>query len=130
MHHPVTTIQQLTALKQETFIYAVVVMAVALLVSFVITTFLIPYKGGKDNSYIARRVVFILCCVVSALAFWVYNQTVVMANIRNVGFQSQFGSINLLCLLITVIGYLLFGFLIAWIFKKSKFATVFFKHKK
>jgi len=120
MHHPVTTIQQLTALKQETFIYAVVVMAVALLVSFVITTFLIPYKGGKDNSYIARRVVFILCCVVSALAFWVYNQTVVMANIRNVGFQSQFGSINLLCLLITVIGYLLFGFLIAWIFKNPQ----------
>ena len=130
MHHPVTTISQLTTLKHETLIYAVVVMAVALLVSFVITTFLIPYKGGKDNSYIARRVVFILCCVVSALAFWVYNQTVVMATIRNAGFQSQFGSTNLLCLLITVVGYLLFGFLIALIFKKSKFATVFFKHKK
>lgn len=129
MHHPVTTISQLTALKHETLVYAVVVMAVALLVSFVITT-LIPYKGGKDNSYIARRVVFILCCVVSALTFWVYNQTVVMATIKNVGFQSQFGSTNLLCLLITVVGYLLFGFLIALIFKKSKFATVFFKHKK
>jgi len=105
-------------------------MAVALLVSFVIITFLIPYKGGKDNSYIARRVVFILCCVISALAFWVYNQTVVMATIKNVGFQNQFGSTNLLCLLITVLGYGLMGFLIALIFRKSKFTTVFFKHKK
>ena len=129
MHHPVTTIQQLSALKQETFVYAVVVMAVALLVSFVISS-LIPYKGGKDNSFIARRVFFILCCLVSALGFWLYNQIVVMATIRNVGFQSQFSKTNLLCLLITILGYVLVGFIIALIFKKSKFATVFFKHKK
>lgn len=129
MHHPVTTIHQLSALKQETFVYAVVVMAVALLLSFVISS-LIPYKGGKDNSYIARRVIFILCCLVSALGFWLYNQIVVMATIKNVGFQSQFSKTNLLCLLITVIGYVLVGFIIALIFKKSKFATVFFKHKK
>lgn len=129
MHHSVTTIQQLSALKQETFVYAVVVMAVALLVSFVISS-LIPYKGKKDNSFIARRVVFIFCCLVSALGFWLYNQTVVMATIKNVGFQSQFSKTNFLCLLITILGYVLVGFFIALVFKKSKFATVFFKHKK
>lgn len=129
MHHPVTTIQQLATLKQETLVYAVVVMIVALLVSFIIAT-LIPYKGGKDNSYIARRVVAILCCVFSALGYWIYNQTVVMGTIKNVGFKSQFATTNLLTLLITVLGFVLVGLLVAIVFKKSKFATIFFKHKK
>lgn len=129
MHQTVTTLKQLTALKTETIIYAVVVMLFAVLISFIISS-LIPYKGGTDRSYRARRFVFIIVDIVFSLGFWLFNQIYVMATIRNVGFQNQFAKTNLIGLVIVVIGYVLVGLLIAIILRKSKFATIFFKHKK
>ena len=89
-----------------------------------------PYKGGKDTSYITRRIWYIIIGVVSALGYWIFNFLVKVPAIKNPGFQSQFSQTNLISVVVVVIGYVVLGLLVALIFRKSKFSTVYIKHKK
>lgn len=129
MNHPITTLQQLKSLQADTYIYAVIVMAVAFAISFLIAN-IIAFQGGKDKSYKVRRIWYIIIGFVGAFGFWLFNTLSVSSNIRNAGFRAQFATTNNLCLLITVLGYVALGLLVALCFRKSKFTTIFFKHKK
>ena len=95
----ITALPQLQALQDNTMIYAVVVILIAFLISL-----MIPYKGGKDNSYIKRRVAFIIVGIVACLAFYLYNDIYVKGFIMNAGFKSMFVKTNLQCLAITIGG--------------------------
>lgn len=127
--NPVTTVQQLETLKQTTLVWAAIICVAVFAISFVIAT-LIPYKGGKDTSHIARRIWYIIVGVSAAVAFWIYNFIIVTPAIKNPGFKSQFANTNLVSVAIIVIGYVILGLLVALIFRKSKFSTVYLKHKK
>lgn len=129
MKTPITTLPQLQGLQGYTYVYAVIVMAIAFAIAFLVAT-IILYKGGKDTSYKIRRVFYIVIGFIGAAGFWLYNQLSVMPRIRNVGFKGQFATTNNLCLLITVLGYVILGLLVAICFRKSRFSTIFFKHKK
>lgn len=130
MQTPITTLPQLKTLQGNTYVYAIIVMAVAFAISYIVATCIIPYKGAKDTSYKIRRVFYIIIGFVGAAGFWLYNQLSVMPRINNVGFKGQFAMTNNLCLLITVLGYVALSLLVAVSFRKSKFSTIFFKHKK
>ena len=127
--NPVTTVQQLDALKQTTLVWAVIICLVAFAISFVVAT-LVPYKGGKDTSFVIRRVWYIIIGVVAAAAYWIYNFLVAVPAIRNLGFKSQFSQTNLISVVIIIVGYVVIGLAVAFIFRKSKFSTVYLKHKK
>ena len=127
--NPVTTVQQLEALKQTTLVWAVIICVVAFAISFVIAT-LVPYKGGKDTSHITRRVWYIIVGVLAAAGYWIYNFLVAVPAIKNPGFQSQFSQTNLISVAVIILGYVVIGLLVAFIFRKSKFSTVYLKHKK
>lgn len=127
--NPVTTVQQLEALKQTTLVWAVIIFVVAFAVSFLVAT-LVPYKGGKDTSYIARRIFYIIIGVLAAAGYWIYNFLVAIPAIKNPGFQSQFSQTNLVSAVIIVLGYVVLGLLVACIFRRSKFSTIYLKHKK
>lgn len=127
--NPVTTVQQLEALKSSTLVWAAIICVAAFAISFLIAT-LVPYKGGKDTSYIIRRIWYIIIGVVSALGYWIFNFLVKVPAIKNPGFQSQFSQTNLISVVVVVIGYVVLGLLVALIFRKSKFSTVYIKHKK
>ena len=72
----ITTLPQLEALQNSTMIYAVISALIALLIAFIIS-FIIKYKGGQDQSYITRRIWFIVLAIVSAAGFYLYNDLVV-----------------------------------------------------
>lgn len=127
--NPVTTVQQLETLKQTTLVWAVIICVAAFAISFVIAT-LIPYKGGKDTSHITRRLWYIIVGILAAAAFWIYNFLIATPAIKNPGFQSQFATTNLVSVAIIIVGYVIIGLIVAFIFRKSKFSTVFLKHKK
>ena len=127
--NPVTTVQQLEALKSSTLVWAAIICVAAFAISFLIAT-LVPYKGGKDTSYITRRIWYIIIGVVSALGYWIFNFLVKVPAIKNPGFQSQFSQTNLISVVVVVIGYVVLGLLVALMFRKSKFSTVYIKHKK
>ena len=125
----ITALPQLQALQDNTMIYAVVVFLVAILIAFLISL-TIPYKGGKDNSYIKRRVAFIIVGIVACLAFYLYNDIYVKGFIMNAGFKSMFVKTNLQCLAITIGGYIVTGLVLMFAFRHSKFGSILGKGKE
>ena len=125
----ITALPQLQALQDNTMIYAVVVFLVAILIAFLISL-MIPYKGGKDNSYIKRRVAFIIIGIVACLAFYLYNDIYVKGFIMNAGFKSMFVKTNLQCLAITIVGYIVTGLALMFTFRHSKFGSILGKGKE
>lgn len=125
----ITALPQLKALQDNTMIYAVVVFLVAILIAFLISL-MIPYKGGKDNSYIKRRVAFIIVGIVACLAFYLYNDIYVKGFIMNAGFKSMFVKTNLQCLAITIGGYIVTGLVLMFAFRHSKFGSILGKGKE
>ena len=127
--NPITTVQQLNALKSNTLVWAVIIFVAAFAISFLVAT-LIPYKGGKDTSYITRRIWYIIIGIAAAAGYWIINYYVKVTAIKNPGFQSQFSQTNLLSVAIIIIGYAIIGLAVALFFRKSKFSSVYLKHKK
>ena len=125
----ITALPQLQALQDNTMIYSVVVFLVAILIAFLISL-MIPYKGGKDNSYIKRRVAFIIVGIVACLAFYLYNDIYVKGFIMNAGFKSMFVKTNLQCLAITIGGYIVTGLVLMFAFRHSKFGSILGKGKE
>lgn len=127
--NPVTTMPQLKSLQSSAMIYAGIVSLGALLFAFITAT-LIPYKGGKDKSYITRRIVYIATAIVVLAGYFLFNHLYVRLYIKNAGFASQFDTTNLIGVGIIISVYVIVGLLIALCFRSSKFATVFLKPKK
>lgn len=122
----ITNIQQLEALQGYTFVYAIIVMLVAFAISVLVAQ-LIAFQPRNDRSYIKRRIWSIIICLISSLGFWLYNQLFIMEMITKMTLKDKFSMTNLWCLAIIVVGYALLGLIVSLVFRKSKFATIFFK---
>lgn len=122
----ITNIQQLEALQGYTFVYAIIVMLVAFAISVLVAQ-LIAFQPRNDRSYIKRRIWSIIICLMSSLGFWLYNQLFIMEMITKMTLKDKFSMTNLWCLAIIVVGYALLGLIVSLVFRKSKFATIFFK---
>lgn len=124
----INTLQQLHALQGQTYVYAAIV-AIAIFTITLLISQLIPWQGGNDRSYIKRRITLIICVVLGALSFWIFNQTYVMSHIQKVSFQNQFSKTNLICLGITIIGSLVISLIAMFMFRHSKFGSILGKKK-
>lgn len=111
-------------------IYAIVVSLVTLALAWVICTYLIPWEGGKDRSYIKRRLVYIIFGIVAVLGFWLYNDLEVMGYIKNAGLQNMFAACNLKCIGINLGIYLVVGIVLMLASRHSKFGSILGKVKK
>lgn len=127
--NPVTTPIQLEALKSTTLMWAAIICVAAFAISFLVAT-LVPYKGGKDTSHVTRRIWYIVITVLAALGYWIYNFLVVLPTIKNPAWQGQFSQTNLISVAIILLGSVVLGLVVSVIFRKSKFATIYLKHKK
>lgn len=125
---PIQTISQLKGLQSETYVYAVVVAILIFGVAFLISQ-MIPYQGGKDRSYIKRRIWWVVSMVVGSLGFWLYNDLYVMSFIKKVALKNQFTTTNMVCLAVTLLGSALLSLVIMFCFRHSKFGTILGKEK-
>ena len=126
---PVTNISQLNQLMNSTMIYAVVVGIAAVLVALLLAN-MFPWEGGRDRSYIKRRIAFAAIAVIAVLGFWLYNELEVMSHIRNVGFQNMFRACNLRCVGISLGVYVVVSVVLMFTFRHSKFGSILGKQKK
>ena len=127
--NPVTTPIQLEALKSTTLMWAAIICVAAFAISFLVAT-LVPYKGGKDTSHVTRRIWYIIITVLAAVGYWIYNFLAVLPTIKNPAWQGQFSQTNLISVAIILLGSVVLGLVVSVIFRKSKFATIYLKHKK
>ena len=127
-----TNDEDLLSLQVETYVFAVIVLLVAFAFSVLVSQ-LIAWQPGTDRSYMKRRIWYIIIGILSSMGFWLYNQFVVMQTITgddSVVLKHKFGVTNFECLSITIGGYVVLGLIVALVFRKSKFATIFFTNTK
>lgn len=124
----IQTISQLHSLQNETYVYAVVVAIVIFALAWV-SAKLIAYQGGNDRSYIKRRIFLIVWMAVGSLSFWLYNDLYVMGSIRQVAFQNQFSTTNMICLAITLLGSGILSLIVMLFFRHTKFGSILGKEK-
>lgn len=125
----IQTIEQLHKLQNETFVYAAIVAAVIFFVAFVLANFT-PWQGGKDSSYIKRRIWLIISITVGAIGFWLYNDLYVMDFIKKTAFQNQFSDTNMQCLGITIGGSMVISFIVMFAFRHTKFGSILGKERE
>lgn len=125
----IATLNQLQDLQNSTWIYAVVVCIIAIVVAFLVSN-MIAWQGGNDKSYIKRRVWWVIIGIVSGLGFWIYNDMVNVHRIVNVGFKHMYSQTNLMCLGVVLLGYFIVSLLImATLFRKAKFGSILGKQR-
>jgi len=126
---PITNVQQLNQLMNSTMIYAVIVGVVAVVIALAVAN-MFPWEGGNDKSYIKRRIAFVAIGIVAILGFWLYNDLVVVGNIKNAGFQNMFKACNLKCIFINLGVYIVASGILMFTFRHSKFGSILGKEKK
>ena len=124
----ITTLPALQSLQDETMVYAAIVGAVALGLSFLVAS-LVAYRGGDDRSYITRRIWYVIIGFVAAAGFYVYNDLVVKPDITNAGWQSMFSDTNLICIGINLGVYIIGGVILMFVFRHKKFGSILGKEK-
>ncbi len=124
----ITTLKALNSLQDETIVYAVIVCVAAISLSFLVAS-LVPYKGGKDRSYITRRIWCIIIGIVACISFYLYNDLAVKPNINNLGWQNMFSHTNLISTGIIFGGYIVLCVVLMLCFRHSKFGSILGKAK-
>ena len=126
---PITNLPQLQQLMNSTMIYAVIVGLVAVIISLAVAN-MFPWEGGNDKSYVKRRIAFVIIGLIAILGFWLYNDLVIVGNIRNAGFQNMFKACNLKCIFINLGVYVVASGILMFTFRHSKFGSILGKEKK
>lgn len=126
---PITNLPQLQQLMNSTMIYAVIVGLVAVIISLAVAN-MFPWEGGNDKSYVKRRIAFVIIGLCAILGFWLYNNLVVVGNIKNAGFQNMFRACNLKCIFINLGVYVVASGILMFTFRHSKFGSILGKEKK
>ena len=126
---PITTKLKLDQLMNSTMIYAVIVGLVAVVISLAVAN-MFPWEGGNDKSYVKRRIAFVIIGLVAVLGFWLYNDLVVVGNIKNAGFQNMFKACNVKCIFINLGVFIIASGILMFTFRHSKFGSILGKEKK
>ena len=119
----VTTSKQLHALQTETWVWAAVVLLVALFVAWGIST-LISWEGGKDRSYIKRRWACGIVWAVAWIGFFLYNDLYVMDHIQETAYKTQFSHTLWTTLGALTLGYVVLLILLALVTPNSKLGSI------
>lgn len=124
----IQTPSDLHELQNETYVYAVLVVA-AIVGLTVLFSNAIAYRGRGDRSYVIRRIWWGVITAVCSLGFYVYNATYVMSFIKKAAFQNQFGTTNLICLGITMVGSIVLSVILMMCFRHKKIGSILGKEK-
>ena len=119
----VTTSKQLHALQTETWVWAAVVLLVALFVAWGIST-LISWEGGKDRSYIKRRWAGGIGWAAAWMGFCLYTALYVMGHIHKAPSKTQFSHTLWMTLGALTLGYVVLLILLALVTPNSKLGSI------
>lgn len=125
----IATLTQLHDLQNSTWIYAVVVCAIAVFIAYMVSN-MIAWQGGNDRSYIKRRVWWVIIGLIASIGFWAYNDLVNVPRITNIGFRHMYSQTNLFCLFLVLIGYFFISLLLMqFLFRNAKFGSILGKQR-
>jgi len=125
----IETLNDLKALIGETYMYAVIIAVVALVLAFIIAN-LIKYQGGRYNTdHIKRRIWFIVIGVIAPIAFWLYNSMYVASFITRAPLLARFKTANLIATSSLLGIYVVLGIITMLLMRRSKWGSILGKSK-
>jgi len=119
------SLRDVPALITSTYIFAIIFLAVFLLLAIIISN-MIAYEGGtnpKDPG--KRKMWFWIFAILGPISVYLYNFIMVIPNIRPGPAEGAFGSTNLIATLIVLVSYILIGFILAKTMKRGKLGNWF-----
>jgi hypothetical protein len=126
----IETLKQVEVLIDNTYIYAAIVAAAAIVLAFLIAN-MIKYQGGKYNTdHIKRRVWFIVLGVVATIAFFLYNNLYVSRHITKAPLQAKFETANLIATGEVLGVFAVVGIITMLLMRSSKWGSILGKSKK
>jgi quinol-cytochrome oxidoreductase complex cytochrome b subunit len=125
----ITSLNQLEALNGQTYMYAIIIAIIALVVAFIIAN-LIQWGGKNSTDHIKRRVWFIIVGVTTPIAFFLFNAFYVNNFISTAPLQSQFSNTNIIATVILLGVYVLVGVITMLVLRRSKWGSILGKSKK
>ena len=106
----IENIRQIEALISETYMYAVILALVILVLAFIIAK-IIKYGGKNSTDHIKRRIWYIIIGVVTPIGFFLYNALYVSKFIIKPPLQAKFSNANIVATLIIIGVYIAVGLL-------------------
>jgi uncharacterized membrane protein YcgQ (UPF0703/DUF1980 family) len=123
-------LKELEALISNTYMYAIIIAIVALVIAYIAVN-LIKYRGGKhSNDHIKRRVWYIIIGIFTAISFFMYNNLIVSSSIAKAPLQAKFSTANILATLSVLGIYGIVGIVTMLIMRSSKWGSILGKTKK
>lgn len=126
----IANLNQLEALKGQTYMYAIIAAFAALAIAFLIAN-LIKWEGGKSSRcYVKRRIWYVILGMVFTFSFYLYNALYVSNYIKKSSLQSEFSAANMLATFLLLGVYLCIGLITMSVVRTSKWGSVLGKSKK
>lgn len=126
----IEALKEVQALIGETYMYAIIIALVAIVLAFIIAN-LIKFEGGKNpRDHIKRRVWFIILGLATPIFFFLYNALYVSNYITKAPLQAKFSSTNLMATLALLGVYVVAGILTMLIMRSTKWGSILGKSKK
>tara|TARA_A100001388_G_C28772362_1_gene504733 strand:+ start:1837 stop:2238 length:402 start_codon:yes stop_codon:yes gene_type:complete len=119
------SLRDIDGLITQTYVFAVVVAIVALGVAILISNSIAFEFSEKPKDPRKRKIVFWLIAVISPILFYGYNLFLVTPNIKKGPAAAEFFMTGALSPVVTLVTYVVVGFLLAKIFKTKKIGTWF-----
>jgi Na+-driven multidrug efflux pump len=126
----IEALKEVQALIGETYMYAVIIGIVAIVLAFIIAN-CIKWQGGKNpRDHAKRRIWYIIIGLVFTIGFFLYNTLYVSSYITKAPLQAQFSTANILATLIVLGVYVVAGILTMLILRSTKWGSILGKSKK
>jgi len=103
-------------------VFAIVFVAIAILISQ-----MIAYEGSKNaRDSVKRRIWFFVIAAIDFVTFFSYNYFLVESKIKPVpALQDEFFKHSAIATGVTLLSYLVIGFILSKLMKSGKFGTIF-----
>jgi len=125
----IETLKQVEALIGETYMYALIIGIIAVVLAFIIAN-LVKYQGGKNpTDHITRRIWYIVIGIIAPIAFFLYNSLYVSNYITKAPLQAKFSSANLFASLAVLGVFVVLGILTMLFMRRSKWGSILGKSK-
>jgi hypothetical protein len=125
----IDNIRQVGALINETYVYSIITVIFALIIAFTIAK-MIDWQGGRsNNSYVKRRMWFIITGGVSAISFFLFNSLIVSERITKAPLEAKFNKANLIATVGILSIYTIIGCLTMMMVRTSKWGSILGKTK-
>ena len=120
---PVTGRQALESLIQNTYFTALIFMAVAFAIAFLVAN-LIKWQGKPDNSYKKRRIWWIIIGIVVSVVFFLINAIHVASYVEKGALMAKFGMANIIATLVCLAGYFAVSIVVMLIIRSTKWGSI------